>query len=359
MLVRKALQYSLNIPAIRALHRTGVKTVRRYANKAGLSYLRGPRHLDEAGLAGGIGTVEVRLIDLVAAYGAFGNGGKVTRPRHILRVEDSDGKVIYKAGQPATKQVWSPEAAYIMADILAGNTDPAENLVWGKRFPLRNGPGRSYRVAALKTGTTNDLRDYSTYGLVPMPKSKKQPAIAAGFWFGNSDHSNPRLSPPIFSMDNAGEAWHGFMQEYLRGKPTANFKKPEGVVTATIDRFTGGQPGSVDAGTVQEIFIEGTQPGGRREVDPPGLLYGCGGGVVMPLRAENPGAPASWVAAVNSWAARRVGSRGLDGAVKTTFALAGINSFGGPTAPGTGCTAVRVAPDGQAAERRRPRGRVG
>ena len=214
--------------------------------------------------------MEVRLIDLVAAYGAFGNGGKVTRPRHILKVEDSEGRVIYRAGQPATKQVWSPQAAYLMADILAGNTDPRENLVWGKRFPLRNGPGRSYRVAALKTGTTNDLRDYSTYGLVPMPRSRKEPAVAAGFWFGNSDHSSPRLSPPVYSMDNAGQAWHGFMREYLRGKPTATFRRPDGIVTATIDRFTGGLPGPWTLGTVQEIFIEGTQPGGRREVEPSG-----------------------------------------------------------------------------------------
>jgi hypothetical protein len=179
-----------------------------------------------------------------------------------------------------------------------------------------------------------------------MPRSDRQPAIAAGFWFGNSDHSNPRLVPPIFSMDNAGEAWHGFMQEYLKGKPTASFRRPPGVVTATIDRFTGGQPGPWTQGTVRELFIEGTEPGARRAIDPPGLLY-CGS-VVMPLNAESPDAPDSWVSAVDSWAARPIGSRGRGGAVKSTFSLAGIDSFGGPTAPGR-CNGgpVRVAADGR------------
>jgi membrane peptidoglycan carboxypeptidase len=339
MLVRKALQYSLNIPAIRALHRVGIKAVRKYANRAGFTFINGPRHLDQAGLAGAIGTVEVRLIDMVATFGAFGNGGKVTRPRHILRVEDSEGKLIYKAGDPVTAQVWSPQAAYIMANILAGNTNPSENLVWGKRFPLTNGPGGRYRQAALKTGTTNDLRDYSTYGFLPIPKQKKLPAVSAGFWFGNSDHSSPRLTYPlIYSMDNAGEAWHAFMRDYMKGKPTATFKKPKGVVEVTIDKYTGGAPGPWTRGTTRELFVQGTQPGGKRQVDPPGLLYGGCSGLVQPLRAENPGAPAHWVAAVNAWASRGVGSVGRYGTVKTTFGLAGITSFGGTTAAGTSCS---------------------
>ena len=28
-------------------------------------------------------------------------------------------------------------------------------------------------------------------------------------------------------MDNAGEAWHGFMRDYIKGKPTADFKRPK------------------------------------------------------------------------------------------------------------------------------------
>ena len=343
ILVREALMYSLNIPAIRALDRVGVRTVRKYATKAGLTFINGPQHLDQAGLAGAIGTVEVKPLEMTAAFGAFGNGGKVTRPRYVLRVEDSRGNVIYKAGDPVTTQVWSPQAAYIMADILSGNTNPAENTIWGPRFQLTNGPGGVRRTAALKTGTTNDLLDFSTYGFLPIPQNPKQPALAVGVWFGNSDHSRPTVpaSNPIFSSDNAGEAWHSFLRDYMKGKPLAEFERPKGVVTATIDKYSGGAPGAWTRGTIQEMFVRGTQPGGRNQVDPPGLLYskGCGAFLVQPLRAENPGAPASWQSAVNGWAARAAvgGGTGRYGTAVTY--MYGKSSFGGPVATGTGCYA--------------------
>ena len=343
VLVREALQYSLNIPAIRALHRTGIKTVRKYAVKAGFSFINGDRMLDEAGLAGAIGTVEVRPLDMTAAFGAFANDGKVTQPRHILKVEDPDGNVIYEAGDPVTTQVWSPQAAFIMADILKGNTNPAVNSVWGPIFELRNTRDGSLREMAVKTGTTNNLKDYSTYGFLPAPRKKDQPALAVGVWYGNSDSSSPNLGSDIYSMDTAGRTWHAFVRDYTNRWPTASFKRPaNGIVASTIDMYTGGAPGAWTRGTRTELFIQGTQPGGKREVDPPGLMYsrGCSSSLVQPARAENPGAPASWLAAVNAWAARgglgssQWGSRG------SYFSMAGKSSFGGTVVSGTACYAA-------------------
>jgi membrane peptidoglycan carboxypeptidase len=345
VLVREALQYSLNIPAIRALHRTGVKTVRKYAVRAGFDFLPEPlgfgrKALDVAGLAGAIGTVEVSPIDMVSAFGAFGNGGKVTRPRYILKVEDADGHVIYEAGEPATTQVWSPQTAYIMADILKGNANPAVNGVWGPIFELRNTRDGRLREMAVKTGTTNDLKDYSTYGFLPIPRDRKQPALAVGVWFGNSDSSSPNLSRQVFSMDTAGRAWHAFVRDYTNRWPASRFRRPpRGVVAATIDTFTGGAPGAWTRGTRTELFVQGTQPGGRHQVDPPGLLYSkaCGYGVIQPARAENKGAPASWRAAVDSWAARGGLGRSRWGSRGSYFTMAGKSSFGGRPAAGDSC----------------------
>jgi penicillin-binding protein 1A len=343
VLVREALQYSLNVPAIRALHRAGISRVRKYAVRAGFSFINGDKMLDAAGLAGALGTVEVRPVDMVATFGAFGNGGNVTRPRHILKVEDPEGNVIYEAGEPVTKEVWSPQTAYIMADILKGNTNPEVNTVWGPIFELHNTPDGSLREMAVKTGTTNNLKDYSTYGFLPIPKSPKKPALAVGVWYGNSDSSSPNLASQVFSMDTAGRAWHAFVRDYTAGWPVSRFKRPsKGIVAATIDMYTGGAPGPWTRGTRTELFIQGTQPGGKREVDPAGLMYsrGCSSSVVQPVRAENPGAPASWIAAVNAWASRgglgtsQWGSRG------SYFTLAGKSSFGGPVAAGSDCFAA-------------------
>ena len=255
--VREALQQSLNVPAIRALQRVGVSTVRQYAVKAGFTFLGGnQKMLDEASLAGALGTVEVRPIDMTAAFGAFGNGGKVTRPRYILKVLGPRGEVIYEAHKPTTQHVWKPATAYIMADILAGNTNRAVNPAWGEVFELRNTRDGSRRVAAVKTGTTNELRDYSTYGFLPMPYSTKRPALAVGVWYGNSDSSSPNLGLLRYSMDNAGQTWVAFVREYMKGKAAPKFKRPKSVVVAS----TVGSGG-------REYYIRGTQPGGPRQID--------------------------------------------------------------------------------------------
>jgi len=318
--VRDALQQSLNVPAIRALHRTGVKTVRQYAVKAGYEFLPdyGNKALDVAGLAGAIGTVEVRPLDMTAAFGAFGNAGKVTRPRFILRVEGPKGKLIYDAGKPVTTQVWSPQTAYIMADILKGNTNPAVNALWANTFALYNTKNGTRREAAVKTGTTNNLKDYSTYGFLPQPKNKKQPALAVGVWYGNSDSTPPNLGMLRYSMDNAGETWHSFVRDYMNNKPTPVFKRPKvGVVAATIRTTSGGSR--------TELFVRGTQPGGKKQVDP---IYSCGTSISS---LENAGAPSSWLSAVNAWAGRSIGSSSQWGSVKK----AGGGCYVGPSRPST------------------------
>ena len=132
ILVRDALQESLNVPAIRALHRTGIKTVRQYAVKAGYQFIPEPfgfgnKALDVAGLAGAIGTVEVRPLDMVKAFGAFGNNGQVTQPRYVLKIEGPNGETVYEAGKPARTQVWSPQTAYI---CLLYTSDAADDYFW-------------------------------------------------------------------------------------------------------------------------------------------------------------------------------------------------------------------------------------
>jgi membrane peptidoglycan carboxypeptidase len=270
--VRDALQQSLNVPAIRALQRVGIATVRKYAVKAGFTFLDGnDKMLDDASLAGALGTVEVRPLDMTAAFGAFGNGGRVTRPRHILKVLGPRGEVIYEARKPTTVQVWKPATAYIMADILSGNTNPAVNPAWGEVFELRNTRDGSRRVAAVKTGTTNELRDYSTYGILPAPRNEERPALAVGVWYGNSDSSSANLGLLRYSMDNAGQTWVAFVRDYMKGKAAPKFKRPKGVVAVS----------AVGSGR-KELYRKGTQPGGPRQVD-----------VAVPRDTTTPGSAAS------------------------------------------------------------------
>jgi membrane peptidoglycan carboxypeptidase len=335
VLMRKALQYSLNIPAIRAIVRIGNDRVARDAEKMGIRFFGGNEAMEAAGPAGAIGTVEVRTIDMTSAFGTFGNGGKRATPRLILKVSASDGSTVYKPA-PLLTQAISPQSAWLMTDILKGNTNPAENMVWGPMFRLPNGPHGERRPAAIKTGTTNDRRDLSTYGYLAPPKDPRGPALAVGVWMGNSDHSEPAGGDQeIFASQGPGRVWFSFLRDYTKGQPIAQFPgPPSGIVSATIDKWSGGGPGPWTRQTVREWFISGTQPGGRNAVDRAGILYspGCAGWMVDPLKAEA-GWPQSWRAAVANWMARARKGPGVGGSAGTITAYFwGESSWGGPIA---------------------------
>ncbi|MEA2654249.1 MAG: penicillin-binding protein [Chloroflexota bacterium] len=330
VLVRKALQYSLNIPTIRALQRVGNDRVARTAEAFGLRFTGGRTAFLQSGLAGALGTVEVRPLDLTSAYGAIANGGVRVPPRMILEVIAPDGTVVWHAPDPQGTKAVSPQAAFLVTDILAGNTDKAQNPIWAEKLALFNGKGGSRRPAAVKTGTSNDAADLATYGFLAAP-SGGQPALAVGIWMGNSDHSNPRSKTPAISLTAAAPLWHAFVQDYTNGWPVAQFRPPKGVVRATVDAWSGGAPGPWTRDTTTAWFIAGTQPGAAGAVDPNGLLYapGCGGWTVDLVKAEL--GPTSWQADVADWMRRAAGGPGRLGAYGSRTAYFwGKSSWGGP-----------------------------
>ncbi len=331
--VRQALQYSLNIPAIRALERTGNQAVADEARKLGINFPGGgdQRYL-QAGLAGAIGTVEIRPLDLTSAYGSLANGGVHVPSRMILQVIGPDGRVVYQAPDAAetANQAMSPQAAWLTTDILAGNTDPKQNPIWSKVVELKNGPKGSRRPAAVKTGTTNDTRDLATYGYVAPPEDPAAPAYAVGIWMGNSDHSQPRAAEAVISLQGPAPLWHAFVRDLTKGTPVAKFARPKGVVQAKIDAWSGGKPGPWTRATVKEWFIDGTQPGAKHEVDPAGILYtrACGQWEVDPVAAEL--GPKAWDADVADWARRARAGTGRAGSLGSRTAYFwGERSWGG------------------------------
>src|SRR5206468_3207357 len=154
--VRQALQLSLNLPAIRALERVGNEAVADTAAKLGIDFLNGRNAFLQSGLAGAIGTVETKPIDLTSAFGSFANGGVHVPTRMILSITGPDGSRTFTSPKPARVRAISPQAAFLITDILAGNTDPRQNPFWAGTLELRNGPGGRRRPAAVKTGTADN-----------------------------------------------------------------------------------------------------------------------------------------------------------------------------------------------------------
>ena len=332
VLVRKALQYSLNVPAIRALERVGSETVADTAMAMGLRFTGGREAFLQAGLAGALGTVEVTPLDLTTAYATLGNHGERLAPRMILEIRGPDGSVVWKAPEPEGEQVISPETAYLVTDILEGNTDPRQNEIWAEKLEIRNGPDGERRPAAVKTGTTNDARDLGTYGYLP-PQPDGGVGLAVGIWLGNSDHSMPDTRKPATSLTAAAPMWRAFVRDMTKDWEVTKFKRPEDVVDARIDAWSGGEPGPWTRDTTTEWFIKGTEPGRRKAVDPDGLLYRrmCGGWRVDPLKAEL--GPERWKADVQDWLQRARRGPGVTGRHDSRTAYFwGESSWGGPLA---------------------------
>jgi membrane peptidoglycan carboxypeptidase len=255
--LRSALQFSLNIPAIKAAIIMGVDHLFKRTKDFGISYPGGVLPV----ISMGIGTLEVHPIDLLGAYGAVANNGLHMPRTTILSVTDSRGNPVYPTpnDKPKGKQVVSPQAAYIVTDILAGNTDRRVNPYWGE-WAVFDGARR--RPAAYKTGTTSDNRDVAAYGFLAPPKDQKQPALAVGVWMGNSDNTP---NDGKLSLQTSAPLWSAILSEISKGMPIASFadSQPKGIVSAKVDAFTGKAPSGGTSRTVTELFIQGTVPSQR------------------------------------------------------------------------------------------------
>jgi membrane peptidoglycan carboxypeptidase len=261
--VRNALQFSLNIPAVKAAALNGPEHLFARAKDFGMTF---QSDTTDAGLALALGVAETRPIDLVSAYGTLGNAGARVERTSIISVTDSAGNDVELPTPAEAIQVVSPQAAYIVTDILSGNTAPRINPYWGE-FRIR-GPEGARRPATLKTGTNNDAKDLNAYGYIAPPSEEGRAegayALTVGVWNGNSDNT-PVSTParPVFSIDVSTFVWQGFMQEATADWEITRFPRPsEGLVQVAIDPFTGLLPASGVEG-VDEWFIAGSEPQSR------------------------------------------------------------------------------------------------
>ncbi|NKC32736.1 transglycosylase domain-containing protein [Falsiroseomonas selenitidurans] len=165
--LEEALAHSVNTAAVRVLARGGgARAVTDLAQRFGLP---GPFPRD-ATLA--LGTGEVTLLDLVAAYAPFANGGLLPEPRGLVAAR-ADGRAV-PVGRPTLLRVTTAERAGAMRRML-------EAVVARGTGRAAQPPGAA--PVAGKTGTTQDFRDAWFIGLAPAAEG----ARVIGIWLGNDD----------------------------------------------------------------------------------------------------------------------------------------------------------------------------
>lgn len=246
MSLRSALGNSINVPAVKLLAMVGIKNMLDKANQMGLTSLAPTKeNLSRFGLAVTLGGGEVRLIDLASSYCSFANGGVKKDPVAILKVEDTDGKVLEEYKPVNGKQVLSPEVAFLISDILSDNN--AREITFG----LSSGLNISGYEVAVKTGTTNDKRDNWAIGWTPN--------VLVGAWVGNNDNSP--MKKVASGISGATPIWRKIITESLKGRPKRSFEPTGNIITAEVDSVSGyrahdGFPAKTD------YFIKGTEPSG-------------------------------------------------------------------------------------------------
>jgi membrane peptidoglycan carboxypeptidase len=177
--VRFALGNSYNIPAVKVLTLNGLDTFITEARKFGLSTFTNP---EDYGLSLTLGGGEVKMTDMATAFGVLANLGVKKDLITILKVADKDGQTLLdnqKALGQVGQRVISKEAAYITSHILLDNG--ARSAVFG---PYSYLVVKGHPEVAVKTGTTNNLRDNWTIGY--------NPSRLVAVWIGNNDNTPMR-----------------------------------------------------------------------------------------------------------------------------------------------------------------------
>ena len=182
--LKNALANSVNTISARLIDKVGPGPVSKLAADLGIS----SKIPNVPSIA--LGTADLSVYEMVAAYGAFANQGIYVKPVIVTRIEDKNGTVLFEA-TPETRDVLSEESAYVTVKLLEGVTESGSGIRLRHRGAEENNPyfgtvvtGYPYEFQnpiAGKTGTTQNQSDGWFIGMVPN--------LVTGVWVGGEDRA--------------------------------------------------------------------------------------------------------------------------------------------------------------------------
>ena len=237
MRMRTALTKSKNLVSIRILQAIGIQYAQDYITRFGFDASRHPPYLPMS-----LGSGSVTPMQMAAGYAVFANGGFRVAPYFIKKIEDEKGNIIEQF-QPVSvtngaKRVIDPRNAFIMTSMMQ------DVINHGTAVKARQ-LGRT--DLAGKTGTTSNFVDAWFCGF--------QKDLVTIAWTGydepkslGNNETGGRVALPI---------WMDYMGPVLKGVPMAEYKPPNGVVTAKINSATGFRE---SGGDMTEFFFSEQLP---------------------------------------------------------------------------------------------------
>ncbi|MFM7345938.1 MAG: penicillin-binding protein 1A [Tagaea sp.] len=250
--LRVGMEQSRNLMTIRLAQAVGMDKIAGTAETLGVVDKLPPT------LAMALGAGETTLMRMTAAYAMFVNGGRRIEPTLIDRVQDRDGRTVWRHDRrdcDTCEALWTEEDPPVLDEVRAQVIDPATayQMVSLLQGVVQRGTGRRLlelnRPLAGKTGTTNDSFDTWFVGF--------SPDLAVGVWVG---FDTPRtLGPNETGSSVAVPIFRDVMAEALAGTPIAPFRTPAGIRLVRVNAQTGtpARPGERDA--IWEAFKPGSE----------------------------------------------------------------------------------------------------
>lgn len=246
MSMRKALYQSRNLAAIRTGLAVGADAVITMARRFGITTPIPPYP------SVFIGSADTYPVQMIGAYSVFANLGLRTTPHSISKVENAEGKVVWKP-ELVREAVLSPEESWLMVNMMKDVVIRGTGArIWSSGFRIPAGG---------KTGTTNDGADVWFIGYTA--------DLVAGVWMGFDKPQ--KIKANAQGGELATPAWTAFMTEVYRRKPQPpDWPRPDGVIVREIDALTGRlSNASCTSALVTEFFVQGFEPT-RTCTDDPG-----------------------------------------------------------------------------------------
>ncbi len=246
--LRVGLEKSRNLMTVRIAQNLGVSSLANFSKELGI--YENPEEL----LSISLGSAETTLLKLSSAYSTFINGGKLTKPILIDRIQDSQGNTIinnekrkcmncdqvsftseeYPKIKDNHKQVFSPQTAYQVTSLLEG--------------AIKRGTGKKLKKLKLnlagKTGTTNENTDAWFIGFTSN--------LVIGVYVGMD---NPKsLGKYETGAKTALPIFENFVKEAIKKSDARPFKVAEGITMMVVDPLTGQKANFSSKDTIMEAY---------------------------------------------------------------------------------------------------------
>ena len=190
-----------------------------------------------------LGTEEISLIEMTEAYSTFASLGAKTTPHFIIKVEDSNGNILYQ-NKEKKEQVLNPSLTYILNQMLTSTYN--QNFI-DYNYPtlISLYPKISHKYA-IKSGTTNT--DLWIMGYTEN--------VVLGVWTGYDDNKN------IESNDNSyhKNIWIETMENYYKNHKTSWYEIPNNIVGVVVNPINGTIANDTDTKKEMFFYLKGTEP---------------------------------------------------------------------------------------------------